>query len=75
MLVPAIARGTLPLALFGAEGYGFRQGAIGAASRIVQAAAPVSFGLLLDAGGAPAALALSAGLSLAALLALHALRR
>jgi MFS family permease len=70
-----IARGTLPLALFGAEGYGFRQGAISAASRIVQAAAPVSFGLLLDAGGAPAALALSAGLSLAALLALFALRR
>ncbi len=70
-----IARGTLPLALFGAEGYGFRQGAISAASRVVQAAAPVSFGLLLDAGGAPAALALSAGLSLAALLALFALRR
>jgi MFS family permease len=70
-----IARGTLPLALFGAEGYGFRQGAISAASRIVQAAAPVSFGLLLDAGGAPAALALSAGLSLAALVALFALRR
>lgn len=70
-----IARGTLPLALFGPVGYGYRQGAIGAVARLAQAAAPIAFGVLLDAAGATAALAVSGGLSFAALVALLALRR
>lgn len=70
-----IARGTLPLALFGPTGYGFRQGTIGAAARLSQAAAPIAFGVLLDAWGATAALAVSGALSFAAFLAFVALRR
>ena len=43
-----IARGTLPLAMFGAAGYGLRTGIISAHSRILQGGAPASFGLVLD---------------------------
>ena len=70
-----IARGTLPLALFGPVGYGFRQGTIAAAARVSQACAPVAFGLLLERAGTGAALAVSAGLSLASLMAFVALGR
>ena len=70
-----IARGTLPLALFGPVGYGFRQGTIGAAARLAQAAAPIAFGLLLDAGGPAVGLAVSGGLSLLAFAAFVALRK
>jgi len=70
-----IARGTLPLALFGPVGYGFRQGTIGAGARLAQAAAPLAFGILLDDGSVGLALAVSGGLSFIALLALFALRR
>ena len=70
-----IVRGTLPLALFGAAGYGFRQGLLAVLARGMQAAAPVSFAWVLEGYGARAALALSAGLSLFALGTLLALRR
>ena len=70
-----IARGTLPLALFGPTGYGFRQGTIAAAARLAQAAAPIAFGVLLDTWGANAALVVSGTLSFAAFLAFVALRR
>jgi len=70
-----IARGTLPLALFGPTGYGFRQGTIGAAARLAQAAAPISFGMLLDAWGASAGLVVSGALSLAAFVAFVVLRK
>lgn len=43
-----IARGTLPLAIFGPENYGYRLGLIGAPSRICQALAPLGFGLLIE---------------------------
>src|SRR5262245_19851377 len=68
-----IARGTVPLALFGPHGYGERTGLLGAPARAAQAFAPVLFGLLLDTMGV-AALAVSAGLCLAALVALLCLR-
>jgi predicted MFS family arabinose efflux permease len=68
-----IARGTVPLALFGPEGYGERTGLLGAPARTAQAFAPLLFGLLLDAAGL-GALALSAGLCLAALGVLCLLR-
>jgi MFS family permease len=68
-----ISRGTLPLALFGPAGYGLRTGIIAAPARITTAAAPLLFGLLLNAMGT-AALAVSAGLSLAALASLALLR-
>jgi hypothetical protein len=43
-----IARGTLPLAIFGPENYAYRLGLIGAPSRICQALAPLGFGLLIE---------------------------
>src|SRR5262245_7749260 len=42
-----IARGTVPLAMFGPENYGYRLGLLGAPSRIMMAAAPLLFGLLM----------------------------
>jgi len=68
-----IAKGTLPLAIFGPVGYGLRSGVLGAPARAAQAASPLIFGLLIDWLGV-GALAISAGMSIAALLALMALR-
>jgi predicted MFS family arabinose efflux permease len=69
-----IARGTLPLAIFGPDNFGYRLGIIGAPARMAQAAAPLAFGLLIDAMGARI-LIVSSALSLAALLALCLLRQ
>jgi MFS family permease len=68
-----IAKGTLPLAIFGPVGYGHRSGVIGAPARATQAASPFIFGVLIDYLGA-GVLGISAGLSLSALAALLALR-
>lgn len=69
-----IVRGTLPLALFGQAGYGHRQGVIAVLARAMQAAAPFSYAWVLYNVGPKAAIGLTAGLSLAALAALLALR-
>lgn len=69
-----IVRGTLPLALFGAQGYGARQGILLAPMRLLQALAPLAFGLALERVGL-GALWLYAGVGLISLLALMALRR
>lgn len=66
-----IARGTLPLALFGAAGYGARIGRLAAPARIAQAAAPFIFGFAVERLGMWT-LAISSGLSLVAVLALFA---
>jgi predicted MFS family arabinose efflux permease len=68
-----IARGTVPLAIFGPHGYGARTGVLGAPARAAQAFAPFLFGLLLDAMGI-SAIVVSAGLCLAALGVLFYLR-
>ncbi len=68
-----IARGTLPLALFGSASYGARQGWMLVPAGIAQASAPWVFGLCIGAWGA-GALYLSAGLGLCMLAALLALR-
>ncbi len=68
-----IAKGTLPLALFGPRGYGQRSGLLSAPARVLQSAAPFLFGLLLDRVGI-AAVGLSAGLCLAAFGSLFLLR-
>ncbi|GGF00339.1 hypothetical protein GCM10011611_02430 [Aliidongia dinghuensis] len=70
-----IARGTLPLAMFGPNGYGLRTRLLAAPSRVTQAVAPLLFGWVLESGGPQAALALSSGLCVLGLLALSALRR
>lgn len=74
-----IAKGTLPLVVFGASGYGERQGWLMAPARVSQAFAPVLFGLAMAHWGGHA-LWLTAGLGLLALallqgLALHMARR
>jgi MFS family permease len=69
-----IAKGTLPLAVFGPEGYGLRQGLLSVLARTMQAIAPFAFGLVIETYDARAAVALSGGLSLVALVALMALR-
>jgi MFS family permease len=68
-----IAKGTLPLVLFGPTGYGERQGLLMVPARVAQAFAPLLFGLLLDGVGA-AALWVTTLLGVAALAALWALR-
>jgi predicted MFS family arabinose efflux permease len=67
--VLTIARGTLPLSIFGPKDYAYRLGIIGAPARMAQAAAPLAFGLLIDALGSRI-LIVSSGLCLAALSAL-----
>ena len=69
-----IARGTLPLALFGAAGYGLRTGLLAAPARILQGGAPLLFGLVLDRQGPLVALLLSGTLTSAAFLALFLVR-
>jgi MFS family permease len=69
-----IAKGTLPLALFGPVGYGLRQGLLNAPARALQAAAPLAFGFALERLGAHA-IWLTSALALAALAALFALGR
>jgi MFS family permease len=67
-----IARGTLPLALFGPAGYGLRTGLLAAPARILQGGAPLLFGLILDREGPLASLLLSGTVMSASFLALFA---
>ncbi|MFN3578215.1 MAG: MFS transporter [Tabrizicola sp.] len=69
-----IAKGTLPLALFGSAGYGARLGWLNAPARVLQAAAPLIFGAALAAWGLQA-IWLTAGIGALATLALLAIRR
>lgn len=69
-----IARGTVPLAVYGPQNYGYRLGLLGAPARIAQAVAPLLFGLLIDWWGF-GTLVISSGLSVAALAALMLVRK
>lgn len=76
--IMTIARGTLPLALFGAAGYGLRTGILAMPTRILQGGAPLLFQLVLDDLGPYVALALSStliGLSFLLLLCIRAPQR
>ena len=68
-----IAKGTLPLVLFGPAGYGHRQGWLMVPARIAQALAPWLFGILLDRWGAHA-IWISAAIGLLAFASLWLLR-
>ncbi|MET1117155.1 MAG: MFS transporter [Comamonas sp.] len=68
-----IAVGTLPLKVFGAQGYGQRQGWLMVPARIVQAGSPFLFGMAVSQWGL-GALWVSSLLSLSAFLALWAMR-
>ena len=67
-----IAKGTLPLAIFGPQAYGHRQGLLMVPARIAQALAPWLFGIFLERWGA-GSLWLSGALGLLAFIALLAL--
>jgi MFS family permease len=72
--VMTIARGTIPLHLFGPEGYGLRQGLLMLPGRFVQAAAPLVFDVLFSLMGA-AALCATAACGLASFAMLTVLRK
>ena len=67
-----IAKGTLPLYIFGPQGYGHRQGLLMLPARFTQALSPWLFGLALDQWGA-GALAVSAAVGALAFLTLFTL--
>lgn len=69
-----IARGAVPLAIFGPHGCGERTGLLGAPARAAQAFAPLLFGLLMDRMGL-SVLFVSASLCIAALGALNVCAR
>ena len=69
-----IAKGTLPLAIFGPQGYGLRQGLLMVPARFAQAFSPLVFALLIDDFGTRA-LWLSAALGVLAYAALTFLQR
>jgi predicted MFS family arabinose efflux permease len=69
-----IANGTLPLVLFGSQGYGQRQGLLMVPARLAQASSPWLFGLCLDRWGA-GALWLSGSIGLLAFAALLGMPR
>jgi predicted MFS family arabinose efflux permease len=67
-----VAKGTLPLAIFGPHGYGLRQGWLSMPARIAQACAPFVFGVALDQWGVHA-LWITAALGVLAFAALQLL--
>ena len=68
-----IANGTLPLAIFGPDGYGLRQGVLMVPARFAQAFAPFVVALLMEGWGAWALL-ITTALALVGFAALMALR-
>ena len=68
-----IAIGTLPLKVFGSQGYGQRQGWLMVPARIVQAGSPFLFGLAVANWGSQA-LWLSSVLAISAFAALWSMR-
>ncbi|MBY0530348.1 MAG: MFS transporter [Xanthobacteraceae bacterium] len=70
-----IARGTLPLALFGPQGYGHLVGRLAAPALAVQAAAPIAMAVVIERVSDPAALALTAGFIAIAFLCFLGIRR
>jgi MFS family permease len=71
--VMTIAVGTLPLALFGAAGYGLRQGLLVAPAKLLQSGSPFLFDLLLTRYGTTA-LFLTSALGIASFVALLLIR-
>ena len=70
-----IARGAVPLALFGAAGYGGLIGRIAGPSLLMQAAAPLVLAFVAERASDPAALACAAGFTVVALACFAAIRR
>jgi hypothetical protein len=70
-----ITRGALPLALFGADGYGRTMGRIGGFWLAMQSAAPLVMAFVIERASDTAALALAAGFTVVALGCFAAIRR
>jgi hypothetical protein len=70
-----ITRGAVPLALFGAAGYGRLMGRLAGPFLLVQAAAPLVMAFVVDRASDPAALALAAGFAAVALVCFILIRR
>jgi len=71
----SIARGTVPLYLFGAAGYGRTVGRIARPALIMQAVAPVTMALVIERASDDAALALAALVGCVSLGSFLAVRR
>ena len=72
--IMTIARGTLPLALFGPHGYGARIGRIAQPALIAQALAPIALAAVLEHAGASALLGVTAIIALCAAAAFWLIR-
>lgn len=70
-----ITRGALPLALFGASGYGALMGRLAAPFLVMQAAAPLVMAFVVERFSDPGALALAAAFALAGLICFFLIRR
>lgn len=70
-----IARGTVPLSLFGAKGYGRLVGRIGGPFLVVQAVAPVCMSYVAERASDAAGLALAAAFAFSAFICFGAIRR
>jgi MFS family permease len=70
-----ITRGAVPLALFGASGYGHLMGRLAGPFLLVQSAAPFVMAFVIEHASDPAALALTAGFASVALICFIAIRR
>lgn len=71
----SIVRGTVPLALFGPQGYGARIGTLTSARLVLSSVAPFTFALVLEYGGTGAGLCLLIGIGLAAVSSLWIIDR
>jgi hypothetical protein len=71
----SITRGTVPLVLFGPQGYGARLGKLAAVRTVLSATAPFLFAVIWHRYSVDAALALGVGVGLAAAIPLAMLRK
>lgn len=69
----SIVQGTLPLELFGSDGYGRRLGRLTSVRLVVSSAAPFAFALMTERLGIPEALSIIAGLGTVAVIAFLAI--
>ena len=70
-----IARGAVPLALFGADGYGRLIGRIAGPSFVLQSAAPLALAVVIERASDSLALAVTAAFTILALACFAAIRR
>jgi hypothetical protein len=70
-----ISRGAVPLALFGAAGYGHLLGRLAGPFLLMQAAAPLLMALVIERASDAAAMALTAGFAVVALVCFVAIRK